>query len=1585
MPVRAACPHCKTVYNLPDEHVGVTLRCRQCQQPFRVPKPPATVPPAPAAAPAPKAPQTKPPEEAPLSTGVTTAPARVPPIQDDDEIPVLEVFSEPKNAKKQTTSPPGDRPRARKKSYVGLLLGCLGAFVLFGVCGTAGLVVVARSVWKKADSSLAAAAGGGAAEEPGPAPAPPPAAIQAAPLPGEKTTLALPGSVRDTCVGGGGRYLILHLPQQRQLAVFDVNEAKVVKYLPTAEDRLLFAAGLDKLLVVFPDKNLVQRWSLTTFERDVTAPLGVQGKVFTAGMGSASDGPLILGGPELRGAGGLPLRFLDVTTLKEVEVTLQERQGVGMVGTHPQHPHVMRVSADGRVIGMWNPGLSPSGLQTVVLNGTGVQAFSDHTSVGHVIPGPDGRTVFTGTGLFTTEVKKLGGAERGGFMLPAVHGSYYLSVANAPGVWPPGNGGKPSVAVHMVGDARPLVTLTDLDGLAAAGDPFAGNRDALPLEKRLFLVPLGKLMVIIPPTADKLHLQRFDLDEALEKAGVDYLFVTSQPPGRFKPGETFSYQLAVKSKKGGLKYKVESGPPGMKVSPEGRVNWPVPADLADAAVDVILTVGDAAGQEVFHTFKLKNAIRQPQVRAPEPAPQVAEAPKEPPPPQRPTTRKEPARVVEQPEANPPPLPPPDPELERPAPKKPAAEPVKGEPLVRVPANPLPIDPAPLPDPKTAVSLPGTIRELCVGGGGRFLIMHLPQQRQLAVFDTSAAKLVKYIPVAEDNLLFAAGMDKLLVVFPDKNLVQRWSLTTFERDVTATLPVTGRIHTAAMGSSSDGPLVLGGPELRGAGGLPLRFLDVTTLKQIVPQAGGQGGGMVGTHPQYPHVMRVSADGHVIGMWNNGLSPSGLETVVLTGNSASAAYEHESVGSVIPGPDGRTVFTGAGLCTPELKKMAGEAHGGLLLPAVHGNYYVSVTGLDAWPPDRNNTKPSVAVYMTGDARPLVTLSDIDGLAAPARGGDPFDRARSSLPVDKRLFLVPMAKLLVTIPATADKLHLQRFDLDEALEKAGIDYLLVTSPPVTSAVKGQEYAYPLAVKAKKGGVKYKVESGPEGMKVSPEGRVTWAVPKDFAEAEVNVILTVSDAAGQEVFHTFKIGIKDKAEPAAPALAEGNRPEAAPAKPKEANKLVELKLPQAAEAVAGLKPTPLEQDVEERKLPGTVSYVCVGGGGRFLILHLAGERKLAVFDGAEGKVVKYLPAAEDGIKFAAGMDKLVVYLPTGNILQRWSLATFEREVAAPCPVQGGIAALAMGSASQGPLVLARTAGQNFGLNPALMLLDPVTFKESGYKLGAGASGFGNDGYGARLAVSADGQVIVSPGDRRTLVLEGQTYKGYPGGMGLPGPDSRTLFTHGQLFTVEGKPLGQHVGGHGSMVWHVPALQAPYYVTLNEKRDGANGRQRLDLGVHIVGDSRPLVTLPKLAALEGMVDWHSGQTQAFERHVFLIPGAQLLVVIPSSKDKLVLHRVNMDQEFEKAGVDFLFVTSQPPTVTGKGADYTYQLAVKSKKGGVKAKLDAGPAGMTLSPEGKLTWPVAKDFAEASVNVVLTIGDSSGQEVFHTFHITVKD
>ena len=116
------------------------------------------------------------------------------------------------------------------------------------------------------------------------------------------------------------------------------------------------------------------------------------------------------------------------------------------------------------------------------------------------------------------------------------------------------------------------------------------------------------------------------------------------------------------------------------------------------------------------------------------------------------------------------------------------------------------------------------------------------------------------------------------------------------------------------------------------------------------------------------------------------------------------------------------------------------------------------------------------------------------------------------------------------TGDKLHLHRFNLKDRLEKAGTDYLVVASRPPALARRGVKFSVRPEVLSKKGGVKLKLEAGPDGMAVDGE-TVTWDVPADAADAEANVILLVSDASGQEVFHTFKLAVRD--EPLLPPAA--------------------------------------------------------------------------------------------------------------------------------------------------------------------------------------------------------------------------------------------------------------------------------------------------------------------------------------------------------------------------------------------------------------------------------------------------------------------
>jgi len=80
--------------------------------------------------------------------------------------------------------------------------------------------------------------------------------------------------------------------------------------------------------------------------------------------------------------------------------------------------------------------------------------------------------------------------------------------------------------------------------------------------------------------------------------------VTSSPPRTARKGATYTHRLVVKSKQGGVKCRMEAGPAGMKVSPEGRINWEVPADYANPDVDIILAISDQSGQELFQTIKI---------------------------------------------------------------------------------------------------------------------------------------------------------------------------------------------------------------------------------------------------------------------------------------------------------------------------------------------------------------------------------------------------------------------------------------------------------------------------------------------------------------------------------------------------------------------------------------------------------------------------------------------------------------------------------------------------------------------------------------------------------------------------------------------------------------------------------------------------------------------------------------------------------------------------------------------------------------------------------------------------------------------
>lgn len=426
------------------------------------------------------------------------------------------------------------------------------------------------------------------------------------------------------------------------------------------------------------------------------------------------------------------------------------------------------------------------------------------------------------------------------------------------------------------------------------------------------------------------------------------------------------------------------------------------------------------------------------------------------------------------------------------------------------------------DEKVVVPLPATIDDVAVGGGGRYLVLYLKKLRKLAVFDVNKSA-VKYLSLTSDTVFFAASSEKLAIVLPEENAIERYDLANLTRELRVALPNEGPVRSAVMGASSAGPLMVIADQTN--------FFDLGTLQEMnVENFDHKWGTSRGERNAYQ--VRASADGTVFTGWYNGQSPSGLNVLQLNGNKIEPHYMHDSVGYVLPGQDGSRIYASHGMYTPELQALDPEKFRDVsCIPVFGGTYFLGITkgsqkgglgrggfgggfggGFDAALP------LDVAVYSVVDRRLLLTIPRLEELKATNSN---MSWARENMTLEKLIYFFPAANLLITIPDTKDGLVVRKFNLLEALEKAGLDYFFVSSTPVPTARKGQTYSYQIDVKSKRGGVTYSLDSGPPRSTLSGNGRLVWNVPKDYAMSEENIIVSIRDAAGQQMFHTFKVRV--------------------------------------------------------------------------------------------------------------------------------------------------------------------------------------------------------------------------------------------------------------------------------------------------------------------------------------------------------------------------------------------------------------------------------------------------------------------------------
>ena len=208
----------------------------------------------------------------------------------------------------------------------------------------------------------------------------------------------------------------------------------------------------------------------------------------------------------------------------------------------------------------------------------------------------------------------------------------------------------------------------------------------------------------------------------------------------------------------------------------------------------------------------------------------------------------------------------------------------------------------------------------------------------------------------------------------------------------------------------------------------------------------------------------------------------------------------MGHVLAGPDGKLLFTTFGTRTT-LFQLADPVDDkvGFSLPSTSPIYYFTLTSAN------EKEMGGLTVRMVGQSRFIARFDQF------GHGLKLEERDSTSMGAWRRMFFIPQANLFVTLPASNDRLILRRFDVEAALEQSGIEYLVVTSQPPSTAKIGAAYAYPVVVKAKHGPATVKLETGPAGMTVSSAGVMSWTVPANASVGDQDAILSVRDARGQ------------------------------------------------------------------------------------------------------------------------------------------------------------------------------------------------------------------------------------------------------------------------------------------------------------------------------------------------------------------------------------------------------------------------------------------------------------------------------------------
>ena len=298
-----------------------------------------------------------------------------------------------------------------------------------------------------------------------------------------------------------------------------------------------------------------------------------------------------------------------------------------------------------------------------------------------------------------------------------------------------------------------------------------------------------------------------------------------------------------------------------------------------------------------------------------------------------------------------------------------------------------------------------IADVAVGQSGKWLVLHLDQLEKIVVFDTATQSIRHHIPLADANVLFAASVDKLLVVFPELMAIQRWDLTSGKHEQTAELPHIGSVGAVALGSGGTGPLLMHGydsstPPAPRWTLIDLRTLRPTKLAARLPTS---------LYPASPP-LTASVNGSAFGTNDLLLLLDGMEAKAVTIDSEFPSYVSKLPFLVTPGTTSRQLYYRNSIFTTEGELLGETPKHSVCLPTFDDEYSLSFAYLRT----RSARKAQLTIHANenGKLRSLIVLDSIpfDAVINPKDG---------KLPLRKRYYLYPKSRRLISIPLSDDVL--------------------------------------------------------------------------------------------------------------------------------------------------------------------------------------------------------------------------------------------------------------------------------------------------------------------------------------------------------------------------------------------------------------------------------------------------------------------------------------------------------------------------------------------------------------------------------------